>query len=188
MTTIPNLRHLSVFSAVAQLGSVSGAARAAHLSQPAVTQAIAALERDFGSALFARTARGMELTEAGRLCAERVTRVLQRLGEAAAAAQCRSTAGSPRGITSRQLQALVAVVEAGGFGAAARAHRMTRATLYRAARDLERRIGVALFETTSHGLRPTREALRLSVQVQLAFGELAQARAEVAGSGGTERG
>lgn len=187
---IPNLRHLSVFSSVARLGSVSAAARAAHLSQPAVTQAIALLERDFDRPLFARTARGMEATEAGRVCAERVARVLHRIGEAVAAAAPRSLGSSDslHGITSRQLQALVAVVESGGFGPAARAHDTTRATLHRAARELERRIGVPLFETTSHGLRATREALRLCRQLQLAIVELGQARAEVAGLDGTERG
>lgn len=188
--SIPNLRHLSVLSSVARLGSVSAAARAAHLSQPAVTQAIGALEREFDRSLFARTAQGMEPTEAGRLCAERVARVLQRIAEAisAAAPQGRGSGEVLHGITSRQLQALVAVVESGGFGAAARARGTTRATLHRAARELERRIGAPLFETTSHGLRPTREALRLSRQLQLAIAELAQAHAEVAALGGTERG
>lgn len=188
---MPNLRHLSVFASVSRLGSVSAAARAAHLSQPAVTQAIASLERDFGRPLFARTAQGMEPTEAGRLCAERIGRVLQRITEAIAAAAAPQSPGSHdslHGITSRQLQALVAVVESGGFGAAARAQHMTPATLHRAARELERRIGAALFETTSHGLRPTREALRLCRQLQLATAELAQTRAEVDGLGGTERG
>ena len=187
---VPNLRHLSVLSAVSRLGSVSAAARAAHLSQPAVTQAIASLERDLGRPLFARTARGMEPTEAGRLCAERVARVLQRITDAitSAAAQSPGLRDSLHGITSRQLQALVVVVEAGGFGAAARANHMTRATLHRAARELERRIGAPLFETTSHGLRPTREALRLCRQVQLAIAELAQARAEVSGLGGADLG
>jgi DNA-binding transcriptional LysR family regulator len=179
-----------VFSAVAQLRSVSAAARAAHLSQPAVTQAIASLERDFQRPLFARTAQGMEPTEAGRLCAERAARVLQRIADAVAAAtpQTSGSRGSLHGITSRQLHALVAVVESGSFGAAARTHDMTRATLHRAGRELERRIGARLFETTSHGLSPTREALRLCRQLQLAFAELAQARAEVAALGGSERG
>jgi len=155
-----------------------------------VTQAIASLERDFDRLLFARTAQGMEPTVAGRLCAERITRVLQRIAEAIGAAAPQSPAAqhSLHGITSRQLQALVAVVESGGFGAAARAHDMTRATLHRAARELERRIGASLFETTSHGLRPTREALRLCRQLQLAIAELAQARAEVGGLDGVERG
>jgi LysR family transcriptional regulator, regulator for genes of the gallate degradation pathway len=187
---MPNLRHLSVLSSVSRLGSVSAAARAAHLSQPAATQAIASLERDFDRPLFARTAQGMEPTDAGRLCVERIRRVLQRITEAIAAAAPRSPGShdSLHGITSRQLQALVAVVESGGFGAAARAQHMTPATLHRAARELERRIGAPLFETTSHGLRPTREALRLCRQLQLASAELSQARAEVAGLGGTERG
>ncbi|MBW4051383.1 MAG: LysR family transcriptional regulator [Proteobacteria bacterium] len=187
---IPNLRHLRVFSSVAHLGSVSAAARAAHLSQPAVTQAIASLEREFDRPLFDRTAQGMAPTEAGRLCAQRIRRILQRIVEAVAAASSQSYRSRPplHGITSGQLQALVAVVESGGFGAAARARGLTRATLHRAARALERRIGTALFETTSHGLSPTREALRLCRQLQLAVAELAQARAEVAALAGTERG
>lgn len=192
MTAIPNLRHLSVFCAVARLGSVSAAARAAHLSQPAVTQAVASLEEDFGSALFIRTMHGMELTEAGRLCAARVSSALGRVEAAVTAAvqqtQARASASLIHGITARQLQALVAAVDAGGFGAAAKLVGMTRATIQRAARELEERIGVPLFETTSHGLRPTREALRLGLQVQLAIADLAQGRAEVAASVGAETG
>ncbi|HEX8757042.1 MAG TPA: LysR family transcriptional regulator [Steroidobacteraceae bacterium] len=192
MAPIPNLRHLSVFCTVARLGSVSAAARAAHLSQPAVTQAVGSLEEDFGSALFERTVRGMELTEAGRHCAGRVASALQRLQAAVAAAgpgaQAQGGAGGIHGITSRQLQALVAAIDAGGFGPAARLVGMTRATIQRAARELEQRMGVVLFETTSHGLRPTREALRLGLQVQLAMAELAQARAEVAAAVGGESG
>jgi LysR family transcriptional regulator of gallate degradation len=192
VTPIPNLRHLSVFCAVARLGSVSAAARAAHLSQPAVTQAVGSLEEDFGSALFVRTMHGMELTEAGRLCSTRVSSALERVEAAltAAAPQAQTRAGGSvtHRITSRQLQALVAAVGAGGFGPAARLVGMTRATIQRAARELEQRIGVPLFEATSHGLRPTREALRLGLQVQLAIAELAQARAEVAAAAGADTG
>ncbi|MGH8229854.1 MAG: LysR family transcriptional regulator [Steroidobacteraceae bacterium] len=188
--SLPNLRHLAVLSSVARLGSVSAAAHAAHLSQPAATQAVASLERVFERPLFTRTAQGMEPTKAGRLCAERATRVLQRIERAvgAAAPQPSNMRGSLRGISSRQLQALVAVVESGGFGAAARDHGTTRAPLHRAARELERRIGTPLFETTSHGLSPTREALRLCRELQLAMAELGQARAEVAALDGEERG
>ncbi|HEX5460588.1 MAG TPA: LysR family transcriptional regulator [Steroidobacteraceae bacterium] len=192
MTTIPNLRHLSVFCVVARLGSVSAAARAAHLSQPAVTQAIGSLEEDFGSPLFVRTMNGMDVTEAGKLCATRVSSALQRVEAAIAATalqpQARGGASVTRGITARQLQALVAAVDAGGFGPAARLVGMTRSTIQRAARELERRIGVPLFETTSHGLRATREALRLGLQVQLAIAELGQARAEVAAAAGADTG
>ncbi|MDE2451386.1 MAG: LysR family transcriptional regulator [Gammaproteobacteria bacterium] len=147
MTSIPNLRHLAVFCAVARLGSVSAAARAAHLSQPAVTQAVGSLEEDFGSALFARAVRGMELTAAGRLCAVRVSSALQRLEAAVTAvvppAQVRGPGSVIHGITATQLQALVAAIDAGGFGPGARLIGMTRATIQRAARGLEQRVGVS---------------------------------------------
>ncbi|MGA7537949.1 MAG: LysR family transcriptional regulator [Steroidobacteraceae bacterium] len=189
-SSIPNLRHLSVLCTVARVGSVSAAARAAHLTQPAVTQAIAALEKNFGTRLFTRAAQGMALTEAGRACAARIERVLARIAEALsgtipASATSRSTAHA---ITAGQLEALSLVVDAGGFGRAARAVGRTRATLHRAAKQLERTIGVPLFETTSHGVRPTREAKRLATQVHLAVGELGQARAEITALAGAERG
>lgn len=185
-----NLRHLYALRAVAKTGSTTAAARAIHLSQPAVTQAIATLERQFAATLFLRTARGMQPTEAGRVCVERVGYILERIEAAITAVNPhagRSTRAA-HGITARQLQTLLAVIDAGGFGPAARAVGSTRATLHRAARDLERRIGVALFESTSHGVRPTREAVRFGLQVQLAIAESAQARAEVASLTGAEHG
>ena len=45
-----------------------------------------------------------------------------------------------------------------------------------------------LFESTSHGIRPTREAEHLARQVLLAKAELAQARAEIAVLNGADRG
>ena len=53
------------FVAVYRAGSVSGAARARHLSQPAVSQALAALESVLATPLFERTARGMRPTARG---------------------------------------------------------------------------------------------------------------------------
>lgn len=185
--SIPNLRHLSILCTVAQTGSVSAAARLAHLTQPAVTQAVAALEKNFGMRLFTRTAQGMVPTEAGRACAPRIERVLARVGQALSDA-LPAPPEPPHAITARQLEALSLVVDAGGFGRAARAVGMTRATLHRAAKQLERSLGVPLFEATSHGVRPTREAQRLATQVHLAVGELRQARAEIAALTGTERG
>jgi DNA-binding transcriptional LysR family regulator len=55
-------------------------------------------------------------------------------------------------------------------------------------RQLERTLGVALVETTSFGVRPTREAERLALQVRLALAEVAQARAEIAAEVGTGTG
>ena len=60
-----NLRHLRVFLAVTRHSSVSRAAGECNLSQPAVTQAIAKLERGLGQPLFHHQAQGLFATPAG---------------------------------------------------------------------------------------------------------------------------
>src|SRR5438105_1491707 len=78
----PNLRHLMLFDQVVRRGSVSAAARTAHLSQPAVTQAVAQVEAALGARLLHRSYSGLELTGAGRGAAQRVDRALQMLRDA----------------------------------------------------------------------------------------------------------
>ncbi len=188
---LPQLRHWRVLSAAARLGSLSAVSRALHLSQPAVTQAIAALERQFATPLFVRTSRGVTATAAGTIVATRLTRALEQLqiGIEEALRGAKPTLSDPlRALTSAQVDALLATVEHGGFGRAARASGVARTTMHRAARQLERALGVPLFETTSHGVRPTREAERLARRVQLAATEWLQAAAEVAALAGDERG
>jgi LysR family transcriptional regulator, hca operon transcriptional activator len=61
------LRHLRYFIAVAEVGSVSLAAeQRLHTSQPSLSRQIRDLEEQVGTPLFVRTARGVELTDAGR--------------------------------------------------------------------------------------------------------------------------
>jgi DNA-binding transcriptional LysR family regulator len=60
------LRTLECLLAVADLGSVTRAARHLHLSQPAISHQLAALEREAGTALLVRERRGVRLTAAGR--------------------------------------------------------------------------------------------------------------------------
>ncbi len=190
-TSLPSLRHLRLLPEVARHGSVSGAAQAVHLTQPAVTQAVAALERELGTTLFERSGRGMALTYAGRIALHRVDRALDQLRDGVAEARrgLRGPDGDPlRAITTAQLEALVAVVGEGAFGRAARARGVSRATVHRAARQLELAVGATLFESTSHGVRPTREAERLARRTELAAAELAQARSELAALAGDDRG
>jgi LysR family transcriptional regulator, low CO2-responsive transcriptional regulator len=59
------LTQLRTFATVARMGSVSAAARALGVSEPAVSAAVAALRRDLGDALFIRSARGVRLTPGG---------------------------------------------------------------------------------------------------------------------------
>lgn len=62
-----NLHHLQLFHAVAERGSVTAAARAVAISQPAVSSQIHELERALGVPLFVPAGRGLRLTEAGQL-------------------------------------------------------------------------------------------------------------------------
>lgn len=64
-----NFTHLAAFQAVVETGSVTAAAQRLHVSQPALTREIRALEERLGVALFDRLPRGMAPTEAGRLLA-----------------------------------------------------------------------------------------------------------------------
>jgi DNA-binding transcriptional LysR family regulator len=186
-----NLRHLHTFREVARLGSVSAAARSVHISQPAVTQAIAGLERYFGSPLLLRRSTGVSLTRAGEICLVRVERSMRQLREAVSEAT--RGAGAERAdverlVRSRQLDALGAVVEHGNFSIAARARQVSQPSIHRSARELERLLGIPLFEKTSFGITPTREAEELARRTRLAFAEIEQARAEVHALSGGESG
>lgn len=65
------LRQLRYFVEIVRHGSLSGAAKALHMSQPPLSATIAALEKELGVRLLDRTGRGVAPTEAGRLLMQR---------------------------------------------------------------------------------------------------------------------
>jgi DNA-binding transcriptional LysR family regulator len=69
-------RRLRIFAAVAEEGSFTAAADSLYLSQSAVSQQMAILEREVGLPLMDRGPRGIRLTEAGQLLAERARSLL----------------------------------------------------------------------------------------------------------------
>ncbi len=75
-------RQLTAFQAVARLGSVSLAADTLHLTQPAVSIQLAALEASAGTPLVQRSGRGIRLTEAGELLAGYAGRIVDLWREA----------------------------------------------------------------------------------------------------------
>jgi DNA-binding transcriptional LysR family regulator len=75
-------RRLRVLQAVAAHGSVARAAGALHLTPPAVSQQLLALERETGASLLDRSGRQVTLTAAGRLLAGHGERIAAQLRQA----------------------------------------------------------------------------------------------------------
>jgi DNA-binding transcriptional LysR family regulator len=179
-----NLRHLRVFLAVAHSGSVTRAAEAVRVSQPAVTQVLGKLERLAGQPLFLRRPAGLFPTHGGALLAARVDRALAILDPALSDLAPRLTLTA----TTAQLQALIAVREAENFTLAARRMGLAQPTVHRAVSTLEQEAGRALFERTAHGLVATRPAQALAQAARLALAEIDQAEADLGDLTGREVG
>jgi DNA-binding transcriptional LysR family regulator len=187
---LPNLRHLRAFGAVARLKSVNRAAQEVHLSQPAVTQAIASLEAHFGAPLLVRRSTGAYATPYGELLRVRVERALERIARAAAAFGgaggerrdgALQAAPQPRAhrLTAAQLSALIGVTEAGSFTLAARKLGVAQPSLHRSVRELERALGGALFERSGRGVVSTAPGSELARNFRVALREIEQAAEEI---------
>ena len=77
-----DVTRLRVLVAVARCGSVTAAARELNYAQPSVSHHLARLEAETGTKLIQRAGRGIRLTDAGRLLAERGAEVIGRLDAA----------------------------------------------------------------------------------------------------------
>ena len=88
------LRHLRYFTAVAELGSFSAAARRLHVAQSSVSEQIADLEHELGGPLLDRSGRQVRLTAQGTVLLEEAQKTLR-----AAAHAVEQTQRSMRGET-----------------------------------------------------------------------------------------
>jgi LysR family transcriptional regulator, cyn operon transcriptional activator len=77
------LQQLTYFLAAAEHGSFTAAADVLRLARPSVSEQIAHLEAELGVALFVRTGRRLELTDAGRLLRPEAERTLAAASDAA---------------------------------------------------------------------------------------------------------
>jgi LysR family transcriptional regulator of abg operon len=76
------LHHFRDVVAIAEQGSLRAAARHLQLAQPALTRSLSELERELGTSLFERRARGMVLTPVGQAFFARATTVLNEVRRA----------------------------------------------------------------------------------------------------------
>lgn len=169
-----NLRHLRAVSAVTRLGSISSAAQAVSISQPAITQAVAQLERLLGLQLFERRPNGMEPTTAAQQLSARIDAAL-------------AYVGSNR-VTMAQLRALLALGEVGSYSAAAALTGLSQPSLHRAVGDLALVLRRGMVERRGRGLAFTDSGRKTLRAFRLARAELEAGLAEMEALKGTETG
>jgi LysR family transcriptional regulator, carnitine catabolism transcriptional activator len=93
-----DLRQFTYVVAVADLGTFTAAARASHVAQPSLSQAVRSLERELGVVLFQRTGRSAVPTSAGSTVVAHAREALR------AAAAVRSAAAAVQGVLAGELQ------------------------------------------------------------------------------------
>ena len=173
--SIPNLRMLRAFEAVGRLESISGAARAIHLSQPAVTQAIAKLESIVGDHLFDRRATGTYLTLDGVELHRNTVRLLTAIEAALSTVLGGQSAVEIQRVINRltnsQLESVIAITEYGNSRIAAKQTETHESSLNRSAKDLERNIGARIIRRTASGIQPTDEGAAFAVAIARALSE-----------------
>ena len=162
----PNIRHYAALAATVRHGSLTRAARAVNLTQPALTQAITGLEASLGVLLFDRGPQGMTATEPALLLAPRAEEAIAHVG-------------SPR-VTGTQLRAFLAVARAGSYAGAAEATGLSSASLHRAVADLSVALGQRLIDKRGRSILLTVAGERRARGFGLAMAELRAGLAEVA--------
>lgn len=176
MTRDINLRHLEAVAAAARLGSISNAAQALNLSQPAITQAVAKVEAQLGHALLERQPSGVVATRAGELMRIRIERALAyivRGGQSVRrSARLPTLPNIERRITFGQLRSLLTVDQTGSFAMASKLTGLSEPALHRSARELEQLLGILLLARHGKTVQPTPAAKNLLRFAQLAFSEL----------------
>lgn len=157
-TTQLNLRHLRAMAAIARLGSMTAAAQAISITQPAITQALAKLESQLDHQLFERRPDGMTKLPAATIFAPRVEAALQHIGS--------------RRVTMASLRAMIALADAGSYVEASAATGLAEPSLHRAVRDLSLALKRTLVERRGKGIALTEQGRRTARGFRLARAEL----------------
>lgn len=161
-------------AAIVRLGSVSAAAQAVSITQPAITQGLAKLEGQLAITLFERQPDGMRRTIAADVFAPRVERALAHIGNAR--------------VTTAQMRALIALAEEGSYAGASAITGLAPPTLHRALTDLAIALRRPLLERRGRGIGFTESGRRTIRNFRLARAELESGLAELENLKGREVG
>ncbi|MDE2619993.1 MAG: LysR family transcriptional regulator [Sphingomonadales bacterium] len=167
-----NLRHLAAVVKIADLGTMSAAAQAVNLTQPALTQALARIESELGLTLFERRHDGMVPTPAAALLVPRIRAAgLQLPG--------------PH-VTMSRMRALLALADNGSYNGAALRTGLSLPSLHRAVGDLALSLRRRLVDRRGKSVVLTEAGLALARAFRLAKVELEAGLAELAALKGHE--
>lgn len=169
-----NLRHLRAFASIVRLGSISAAAEAINLTQPAITQALAKLETGMGQPLFERRANGMTATQAALLLAPRIESALANIAS--------------QRVTMAQMRALIMLADSGSYAGASAATGLAQPSLHRAIGELSLALKRTLVERRGKGIMLTEQGKRTVRTFRLARAELEAGLTELASLQGLETG
>lgn len=179
-----SFRQLLMFESVARLHSVQRAAEECHLSQPAVSQAFAKLERQVGANLLSRNRNRGYLSELGEVFRLRVARMmvafkdaLNELGGAAMASRHQTVLAR---ISRSHVRALIAILDEGRLAPAAQKLGLSEGTLKRATMDLEAVLGLPLFQRSTAGVTLTPAGANFATRLKLGLHEIAAAVQDMA--------
>jgi DNA-binding transcriptional LysR family regulator len=187
------LRQFAIFDAIVRSGSVGGAAKTLGLSQPAVSHAIAKLERSLGVDLLERGQAGSIPNEAGAILHRRVVRLRDQIGTGISAirAEARNSDAlchRAAALTTTQVACHLAIADHGSFRAAARSLALSEPALQRTARELERLLDRPLYQRRGQIIHVTEAGEHLASCFQLGLAEIEQARDEIDASRGLTAG
>lgn len=176
-----NLRHLRAFQMVVKLQNVRKAAEAVCLTQPAVTQAIAKLEAQVRVPLFERRSVGTYATSAGGILGARISSMFAQIDDALmeAGTQLGTLGSMADRITHSQIRALSAISGA-DIEDVRKSAAISKASLHRAVRELERMTGLALIRQDASGTSATETGAAFARKLKRALSEIELAVSEIA--------
>lgn len=180
---LPSLRHLRALLLMCEGKSLRAAASEMHVTQPALTLALAGLEAHYGTPLFKRRTSGLESTSASTALSQRVERCLAYLRDmarlASPGADARATERVLNVITIPQIRAVAAISQVRGFTGAAALMGIRAPSVHRSLTELEGILGARLLRRVSGGAELTAVGQDIARLAGLALAELRAATDDV---------
>jgi len=191
-----NLRHLRVFIAVAQLGSISKAADSLYRAQSAVSRSVQQLEAQLGTELFERKSSGMLPTAFGQALLFRANRAAQEFRQARdeLSSRLRRASGSLNApvfdmlFNESRLRIFVDLAESHHMPTVAKRHRITQPAVSASIGELETSLGIALFTRSAKGMLVNEAGEILLLRAKRALAELRHVQADIAALSGKTQG